>query len=736
LTKTIKEKQDLLSTGPYGRSEPVPDEDIKMLAAVLAFEKIFDLFVSTYSGPRLLNGTAKKTEQIVKEEDDDAVSLIDVSKPGKPVLTVFANAQGPKQLFSSFQKTIKVGEADQGDGLGGSVEVSVPLRESALPNFIVSTTIPASTVQKKLSKGITFAERFPTPKTIPQIQPPKTSNKLLTKASTIGWVSEEALSRSRSRRTYNWCATRLNSGKSLNYSKIHESLNEPASPEERRRQRDRALSTGSAQRPQSEATRMAAQHAKDEALFRSAFSSFAPCYDNSDAVVPTQTKSDLWWSKVGRQRAERVFAESFVEPADSEAEAKDEKPTDLDEEAKMFKEAVETFDPSDAQIDPALEKKDEDQTMIEILGEVSELIETLYSYQRIRNSTVSSTTAPMTPVGQRTALTEIVGTASTPSAAEVDIYKILKTQLTLLICQLPPSAVTRLDGDKLKGLNISTNIIVETEDAQGIMEDDSASTQKSSVAPHQHADPAAHPSAGRNVARTAPLAPARPNNFYPPAQLQPRTPSASYPRPTPSYSQTYTANAGRPQYTQAGYAQPGYAQSPMRVNYQHGPQYYAQQQVPNRMNYAAGYAGTPQGQTRQYAQPPTQNYARPSGPAGYGFQPPASTPQMRTASPMQATNANSPHFRNPSGGRTQYYPPATANAIGPTGFHTTLTAQEQQNIMERQRQIALQNQARTAAMGQASPNAAHQPAPSNYTTPSRHSSDTPQPAAQMNGTLR
>jgi hypothetical protein len=754
LMKALKEREDSLSSGPYATATPLSEEDVTLLASIMAFQKVFKTLVGSSSIQTLSNGTAKE----IKTEDANEFSVMDASKPGRPILTLFANAQGPKQLFSSFQKPIRVGDQTDGDEIDIGVEVTIPLRELGLPNFVVSTTIPPSSVGGQPAKGKTFGERFPPPKNTPHLQPPKSSNKLATKASTIGWVSGESLSRQITRRSYNWCVTRLNTGKSLDYSKVLDMQSEPVSPEERRRQRDRALSIGSAQPPQSEAARLAVQQVKDETLFRNAFSSFAPCYDNSDAIVPTEVKNEIWWSRIGQYRAERVFAPATVVDEVEEIGTEEE-----DAEDKEMKEAIENFDPALFQGTDPFNKEEQDETMADILQEVNDLIETLYSYQRIRGSTLASTTAPTTPVSQRTALTEIIGTPSTPSAAEVEIFKTLQEQLVLLITQLPPYLVTRLNGDKLQELNISTQILFETDDAPGILEDNTPTPAIKEAAAHLDSQA----SAQRTYARNAPLAPTRSNsNYYPQSQGQPRTPSASYPRPSApqGYAGGYTNTPGRPHYgaPQPGFAQGVYAQTPMRMGYQSTPQsqYYQQnQQAQSRMNFAQTYQGTPTNHVRQYPQQHMPNYQQrsSSGHGAYGYQQPVPSPHMRNVpSPMQAghvppplatplgmpqqglpgLSATSPHLRNPSGGRTQYYPPAQANAIGPSGFHTTMTREEQQVMMDRQRQLAMQNQARSAAMGQANANMNAQP-PSAYTTPSRNSSNTPAPpSAGMNGTPR
>jgi hypothetical protein len=91
----------------------------------------------------------------------------------------------------------------------------------------------------------------------------------------------------------------------------------------------------------------------------------------------------------------------------------------------------------------------------DVLADISELLETLHSYQQIRS------------LDSRAALG-----VSKPSSAEFDSYELLRSQLAILIATLPPFAVAKLDGDKLEKLNVGTKIIVDTVDYRGTAQPD------------------------------------------------------------------------------------------------------------------------------------------------------------------------------------------------------------------------------------------------------------------------
>jgi hypothetical protein len=756
ILRPFKAKETALAAGSHVQIDQISLADTRLWAGTLAFQKILKNIIEqeSHKSPKggKTNGVSSLGAVRKPDADDIVIKSEDAGGPtgGRPVLSMFANAQGIKQLFSSFQKPVNVGTSDpeKNGQFDSSVDVTLPLRDSGLPNFISVTRIPAEPGKDKPKvKTPKLGERFPPPRNLPQLQTPKPSNPLITKGSTVTWVSAENLSRSTPRQHYNYCSVRLSVGQWLGYGGVDTTL-EPSSPEEKRRQRDRALSTGAAHPPPSEASRIAKEQAEYDALFRSVFSSFAPTQDNSGAIVPGETKSGLWWAHVGRQRAERVF----VDPLLLEEDADIQKPeTALEEEATLFKEVVEKFDPADLDIDFDKIKSEDDTEVDDLLQEISDLIQTLYSYQRMRLSTLP--TISMTP-GQKNLLAEVIGTPSTPSTVENEVYRTLKAQLALLIAQLPPYAVAKLNGDQLEELNVSSHIVVESGDEPGIMGEDNVVTPPKQpivpqVAQSQQLPPRApttsysnYPGSANHYNRNTPVQTSsrNPSSFYSQQGQPVRTPSLPYQRSSSgvqTYAGGYPTTSPRPGYPQHGYNQStptrggGYPQTPQPSHFY---QQVQQQISAGRTNYSSTFhqGNAQQMQNRNYAQTPVSNYAaRPQnmGSSSYNYQQPAHSPHMRTASPLQpgthgmtTASAGSPPQYNrtqPTGQvRSQFYGPAQAAAIGPSGFHSTMTTHEQQQMMERQRaQIAAQTQARLAAAGQTGANMG----------PSRGSSGTPQP---------
>jgi hypothetical protein len=669
IIKQIREKETASISGSNVGLNTLRPADSELLARVLALQKVVKALVqddATSHPPKSRNGIQTNGFNVngVKLEGEDDELLGE----GKPVLSIFANAQGPKQLFSSFQQDIKVGPGGhiESKELDESVEVTLPILESTLPSFItVSKRSNITSADKSADKrSQKLGERFgpPAGRQLPHLQVPKPSNKLLTKSGSVNWIPHETLSKATSivRQSYNWPSMKQASGRWLSYSGVS-SGQDPQSPEAKRRQRDRALSTGAAKLPQSEESLLAEEQAKEEALFRSVFSSFAPSVDNSGAIVPDHVKNEIWWDRVGRQRAEKVFiGPALLDEDDEEVEKED-----FSEQDKVFEDIAKNFDPA---LLPSLdEEKKKDDEVDAKLQEITDLIETLYSYQKIRNSQLPSTSVPITPVGARQPLSEIIGTPDTPSASEMDVYKSLKTKLALCVLDLPPYAIAKLNGEK-------------------------------------YGDPRA--GGVQNY------------GGYP--QTAPRP---SYPAGAASY-----AAAGRPSFPQTPQYNPSQAQQAIAANRAPYSQYYQ--------------SSTPQtGYGRQYQQGAVPNYGQRPQSQQYGYTPqPTQSPNMRTASPMQqnASNPATQFNRTPSAQptRTQFYGPPQASALGPSGFHTSMSPQEQQMLMDRQRaQVAIQNQARLTATPTANLPGT-QPIPP-Y-SPQRQVSGTPQPNpnfSQMNGAM-
>jgi hypothetical protein len=747
-------------------------EDAQASAKILAFQKLLKTHLeqngeqfnkpTTNGATTEVNGAGSSTESKdtvpaapqeatqVKKENQDS----DSAKETRAVLSVFATAPTARQLFSSYQRAVVLKDQPDSSGLKGVTEVVIPLREKGLPNFISVSKLPPPEKKPK-HRGLPIGKRLPTPRTVPQIQLPKPPGNLTTKSSTVDWVSDDKLAKiaNHSSRQYNYCQSKLSTAKWLSWGGVDPAL-EPSSPEEKRKQRDRALSTGSAQTPRSEASVAALEEAKTEALFRQAYHSFVPQYDNGNAVVAHHTLGDIWWNKLGQERARRLFGEFGSSSAYDEDE--EEKPTHLEEEAIEFKEFVDNLD----NIDPALlqgppppegeEKSEEDKEVDDLLHDINDLIETLYAYQRVRLSQLPS--LPVTPVGPKPSSADF-GTPSTPSETELETYKMLKEQLALLVLQLPPHAIARLNGDQLEELNVSTSIIVETDDSRGLMDTEDtaqpysrpAAAQTPQQLPPRGSGNYSNFPPGSQFARSAAQLQSRNAAYIAHQQLQPAARTPSWPAQransgVQTFAGGYPTTGGRPGYSQ-GYnpATPrpvtGYGQATPGISG------YSRPQAAGAANYAAyfqqGQQGTPQQHQQmrqQFPQTPGTNYSyRPQSGTASFTQQTAPSPQMRTASPLQAAGAAaSPLNRYQQLGtpiqRPQFASNPQASAVGPSGFYSTMSAQEQQMMMERQRALA-QSHSRLNAQGQLSGGYASM----------RQGSGTPQPpngqhASQVNGT--
>ncbi|KAF2868952.1 hypothetical protein BDV95DRAFT_609213 [Massariosphaeria phaeospora] len=724
-------------------------EETRLQATVLAFRKTVRMLVSRETARRAcIAGTIEAVDGTVEKDssNEQLIQLLEEESEGRSVLTLYGSAQGPKQLFSSLQQPQRVAPTNGAvtSSLDTAVKVTLPLRESSLPNIISTTQVfPTSDEanSNKGKKGLTFGEIFRPLPPLPQLGPPKVAKPSTTKGNTITFAHPEPSKPSR-RSSYNYAKQSLSTGNWLGYGGV-DMPKDPTSPTARQKSRQRALSTGEAQLPPSEVTIAAVKQAKEDALFRSAYSSFAPTRDDATALIPEETKNKVWWQRVGEKRFNDAFP---IDPdlLDLDATAKGDANGTADED-ECFQEAVENFDPIG--IDPSLEtaeNSDPDKNTEEVLDEISELLETLASHQRIRNSSLA--TNPHTPVIHNSSLASLAGSPAAPSSEEVDVYQMLKLQLRLMISQLPPYAVAKLNGDQLEELNISRTIIMETKEHRGVLEDDRQSRlEKPQTVPAAAAVPslsrmastgstahAHYPPSSTQYARATPSAHSTsrpvstPQSYYPQQQTAHRSPSVHYHQrplsgampgyqaPTSSY-----ASAPRPVYPSS---QP-YGQQTPRTSYGQTPtgQYY-----PQRPTQPANYGGAassqfyppnpqPQGHSRYPAQqPPNGYYQRTPTVAPMHSYNPVPSPHARTASPLKANPpvaqgnyAPRPAYGTPvSGGqiRSSYYgasqygtpqpPPAT---IPPTGYGG-LPPSHQQALLERQQaQVTAQAQARLAA---------------------------------------
>jgi hypothetical protein len=725
LLTTIKTKEIELPQTQYGRPSSLTADESRLWVGTTKFKKLLGDLVAAEKerqklvkgGKRLLNRADSekdaKADTPIKEEED---AVLD--DEGKPVLTLYANAPAPKQLFSSFQA------AGKQDG------ATPPLREAGLPSFISTTKITPLPIDdlKKSKKAPTFGDLYGSTSEKYKLQPPKPAKtKLVTTGNSVEFVRVDGPIRPTRRNSYNYFTDKLAVGQWLTYGGT-DTPQEPTSPQAKRKQRDRALSTGEAFLAPSEGEKEALRRARNDALFRKCYSSFAPSYDDSTAIVPKDVRNEIWMDKVGERLARKDIV---IDPALLDPPAE---PTPEEQKMEMneLKEFVDTFDPALLEWDAEQTKAEKE--MEDVLQEVSELLETLSSFQRIRNSSLS--TSSRTTVGQNNPVTDLMGTPTTPSSAEAEVYKTLKLQLAVLVNQLPPYAVARLNGDQLEELNIKTSIVVETEDAQGVMAEDEATRaakmQAYAAATGSQAQAgrtpatnsyANYPASASQYNRTpAPQQQLRPSNYYTPqAQSQQRPAPVTYNRSSSNlqnYTTNYAQNANRTSYQQ------NYNQTPAapRTNFQQpqNAQYFSQMQnsTTSKTGYNQSYQqpGTPQQQRPTYPQntPASTYQPRPSNTAPmYGGYAPAASPQARTQSPQvppqtqtqysqprqsQGYSTPAPSSQNPS-----YYRPPTAGG----------GQQQYQNSFQQQPTM--------------------RGPPSASLTPSRQGSGTPQPPQQNYG---
>ncbi|KAF3005159.1 hypothetical protein E8E13_010542 [Curvularia kusanoi] len=729
--------KDIL-TSIDGSDAPATLEEAKLQAKVLAFQKVLKGLVereeARVAQVQQDKDDATTTDEAATQEDAPPQvkqeEVTDETEPSsRTVLTLFGSAQGPKQLFSSLQQPRKIAPADGIPSFDASIEVTLPLREATLPQNIQTTEVFALADQADEKKKVTtIGEVFRAPAHLPQISPPKIARPTTSKGNTITFAHPEPTKPKR-KGSQSYAHQSLSAGFWLGYGGV-DVPKDQTSPTARQKSRQRALSTGEAQQPPSDAILVAVQQAKEDALFRSVYSSFAPTRDDAVAIVPEETKNRVWWQKVGEKRFNEVFP---IDPQLMDGEELVEGNGNANEE-EDFKAAVENFVPNEDKIFPD-EKEQHEKDIDEILAEVSELIETLASYQKIRNS--SLTTNPRTPVVQNSSLAQLVGSPSTPSSDEIDVYQILKSQLTLMVSQLPPYAVAKLNGDQLDELNISRTILFDTKEYKGVMEEDQLS--RLAKAPAVAAAPT--PTLNRAGSSSSSLYPpggsqyGRPSSSARPVQAAPayhsqRSSSIQYQRSPSGHSQSFPAAAG--QYSTP--ARPGYAAAPSH-NMQTprpGGQYY-QQRPSQSGSYASSqfYGGTPQTQNQnRYAAQQNQNgyYQRSANVAPmYG------TPQARTGSPIKPGTVATPSGYGtrtgyaPSGGQmaSTYYGPSqygTPQApVTRTGY-AGMSSNPQQMMMDRQQaQVAAQSQARLAAQTSFSSGSG------------RQDSGTPQPPSTLYG---
>jgi hypothetical protein len=494
--------------------------------------------------------------------------------------------KGPKPLYSGLQVASRpknpVNVLDS-DSLG----VLAPLDAKTLPNGMTIIDPVALRAHRKLKESKdtrTIGQVFQSHRSLKPLEAPQTlrSGMRDSKLEFIGRDSVATLDRATPTYKGDYKFAALPTGQWLQYRSGATAA-----------QHDLEIKKG--QGDQGEAVEN--EQAKVKALFQAAYSSFAPTVDNSVAIIPENTRSQFWWERTGRKRFSSLFTSVLYPEADLDGDTskgnQESAPEQFENVVRNFEVEENPFDEHRDGIDTAGgSQRDTD----DLLTEISELLETLSSYQRIRH--LDPTAAPE---GPKTATA-----SASPSAAEYDTYEMLRSQLTLLIDSLPPFAIAKLNGDQLEALNVGARLVVENYDYPGTMEPDEQTLQK------RRATAAAAAAASRTT-----VAPGgRPGTY--------QTPSAAT-----SYNRgAYSTNSARQPYQQPSRPPYGITSTPtqtyqtarppssssQRPNY---PQQYqptttpAYSQVPNvqqfqrpMQNGYSSYNGTPS--QPSYAQRPTQ----------------------------------------------------------------------------------------------------------------------------------
>lgn len=700
----------------------------------------------------------------------------------RAVLTLYGSAPQPKQLFSSLQQPLGIESkllkpkggnsctADVSDS-SSSTTVLAPSRESirepALPNGIsVTKVIPvhsANSSDGKQKKTPTMGELFPPPPTLAPLNPPKQSRHTATRSSSVNWYNpSEPVPSTRVNRRDSYSMQPLTTGQWLTYN-IPPSSTQLSSPEAKRKQRDRALSFGEPQSTISQEVMVAHNQAKEDALFRSVYSSFAPDRDNAGALISDQTKNRLWWKRVGESRLQAHVEASRPPPADADVvevngTSKHVDSVDYDE----FKGVLDDWTPEELpnELKPApevvLETPATTEEVDELLQGISDLLETLNSFQRNRNLSLANNARTIT----NSQLVSASGSPSSPSSAEFDVFTMLQSQLALMVSTLPPYALAKLDGDQLGVLNISTKIQIQDKQYTGTLEEEEALPK---AKPATTTPAASYPSRNTNASLSvpprsssylhAPATPSQPvqrpnyatqvrpvntssSNYLPNQQYSSRPASSNHyfsGTSHPSYSSQRPAAATSERYSYSASQQ--YSQRPAQAPQNPQSNGYRPYPVQNGQSYSQQYSTPQQSASSTSGPAPGAHTQRPSQP---GYQQRAMNAQSyssgsssaRDASPpkpsasftpqhQRATYAGPGHIPNPQ--RPQMYHqhsaqygsqtpvPRQVNGTG-TGAALFMSAEEQSALMNRQKAQLAEQQSSVARQGSGTP----QPAIGHY----------------------
>ncbi|KAJ9603581.1 hypothetical protein H2200_011767 [Cladophialophora chaetospira] len=410
-------------------------------------------------------------------------------------------------LFSGLQVQQEF-EKREPDALQDTAEPTLP-SGFELTDF---STLGAKEVEPKTQEKRTFEKVFTTARRLKTLDLPHAAKDVV-RGNTLDFVPNSSRAENLPLNKHDYKFARLSTGSWLSYHR---------SQQPRKRTQSSSFGTDFKAALAANNVRQV-KDAAEEDLYTSVYSSFAPSSDNAYSLVSEEDLSSRWWSHHGEQKVSRMFKAVDYEATSPEGEANN---------SDEFADLAANFEPEEEEANtlPDNEEKEVD----DLLGEVSEMIETLSSYQRNRS------------------LDHLVaGKLGKPEKAEFDVFEMLKDQLSILVAGLPPFAVAKLNGDQLEELNISTRVVVEVPDYPGTgLPDDLSARRQRTVQ-----------QAAQNVARPAATPqPVRPNYSSIQANTmnynsQHRNYSSGV--PATSYGMRTTQN-----YQTPGVTRPTYAQTP------------------------------------------------------------------------------------------------------------------------------------------------------------------------------
>ncbi len=550
------------------------------------------------------------------------------------MLTLFGNAPGPKQLFSSSPRPSTGSSSVR-------IKSELPVEEMSLPNGLSATRILPVPVDER-KKAATFDESFAPPFNLAQLHPPKALKRSTTRDTTITWEPKESHPKASKKGGYTTQSVSV--GEWLGYRGAD---GKEDAIKDKRKQRDRALSGGESAEVRPSKGSLTEDLAKEEeSLFRRAYSTFAPSCDNSRAIVPENVRSMIWWNKVGSKRfseslaIDPALADEPLPPAFNDqnvnggSELRDEDLSRLVEELDELDSVL-----PDSEGAPGPDKTDVEQ----VLRQVSELLETLASYQRIRNASLATNSSTSrASISPAPSLSSRPTRPDSPAEDEIATYHSLRRELAYLVLRLPPYAVAKLNGDQLADLGVSKLIAFEGRDVKGTMEEDQVARLAKYTAMATAAGIASLTRPGSNNGqhysstnqRTPAIGQAANTRYGQSAQVgASRTPSQ------PSFQRSTSLN------TAAAIAAPpriGYNGQPSQVSrpapaYNNTPNYYRPQnhQTPNSYSSYNQGQSTSQGHRQSFSssQPLAQYQQRAHNAAAYQSGPHGQ--QQRTQSPIK-----------------------------------------------------------------------------------------------------